>query len=109
MQFKYLGDRSETKMFGISFPANVFVEVTDPHAQMKLTGNSHFEPHPDNGKEIDEALKVEIDVKKKCDPDQEISRADLYRIAEERDIEVNKFWSTDRLRQEIETNVDNVA
>lgn len=108
MKFKYIGDHSHTKLFGYTFPANVFVEVVEPHFQMKLTNNSHFENHQDNSGEIDEALKLEIDVKKKCDPDQEISREDLLGIAAERGIEVNKFWKTDRLRQEIE-NVDNVV
>ena len=40
--FAYLGDHSETRLFGLVFPRDVAVEVTDPAAVAKLLGNSHF-------------------------------------------------------------------
>lgn len=46
MKFIYIGDKDaprETKVFGYEFTLNgPAVEVTDPHAQKKLSGNPTF-------------------------------------------------------------------
>ena len=36
-------DRGEITAFGVHFPRNVAVEVTDEHAIRKLLNNTHFE------------------------------------------------------------------
>lgn len=41
-QFTYLGDKDAVTLWGICFPRGVAVSVEDPHALMKLRGNSHF-------------------------------------------------------------------
>ncbi len=41
-------DRGEITAFGVHFPRNVPVEVTDEFAIRKLLGNSHFEAVPDD-------------------------------------------------------------
>lgn len=40
--FAYLGDHKETECFGLRFPVNVPVEVTDDLTIKKLRGNNHF-------------------------------------------------------------------
>lgn len=40
--FAYLGDHEETECFGLRFPVNVPVEVTDEFVIKKLRGNNHF-------------------------------------------------------------------
>ena len=40
--FTYIGDEGETTAFGLRFPRDVPVEVTDPHAAHKLTNNRFF-------------------------------------------------------------------
>lgn len=40
--FAYIGDHEGTEVFGLRFPRGTAVEVSDPHAVMKLRNNSHF-------------------------------------------------------------------
>lgn len=40
--FAYLGDHAEIEAFGLRFPVNEPVEVTDPVVIKKLRGNNHF-------------------------------------------------------------------
>ena len=42
MRFAYIGDHKGMVAFGLPFPVGVAVEVTDPHAIAKLSGNSHW-------------------------------------------------------------------
>ena len=55
-KFVYLGDLDETVMgtraFGLAFPVGVAVEVTDPHAVAKLTGNPRFEAVADEAQAV---------------------------------------------------------
>ncbi len=41
-QFAYIGEEGVTEVFGLSFPRNVPVEVTDAHAVRKLSSNGQF-------------------------------------------------------------------
>lgn len=43
MRARYLGDHDSVTLWGITFPAGVYVYVDDPAAQMKIAGNAHFE------------------------------------------------------------------
>lgn len=52
MRARYLGDHSETTLFGIRFPKGVFVEVADPTAQRKLSNNNHFEVERADAEEV---------------------------------------------------------
>lgn len=42
MRFTYIGDHEETECLGLRFPRGVAVEVTDPVAVRKLSGNIDF-------------------------------------------------------------------
>lgn len=40
--FSYLGDHQSVTLYGISFPINTPVEVSDEFVIAKLRGNNHF-------------------------------------------------------------------
>lgn len=50
---KYLGDHDRFSAWGIRFPRGVFVPVTDPHAQAKISGNSHFEVEQSDAEDVE--------------------------------------------------------
>lgn len=55
--FAYLGDHAETEVFGLLFPVNEPVEVTDPRAVRKLRNNAHFVECFDGVQVLDEPAK----------------------------------------------------
>jgi len=64
MEFKFIGnprdardDKGETRVFGIVFPRNVAVKVTDERICKKLLGNAHF-VLCDNGRDLHVAPKI---------------------------------------------------
>jgi hypothetical protein len=53
MRARYLGDHSEFSAWGIQFPRGVFVKIDDPHAQKKISANSHFEVENSDAEEVE--------------------------------------------------------
>jgi hypothetical protein len=78
-------DREVNVAYGITFPAGVPVEVSDPFVIRKLRGNRFWREVP----EADE------------DGDGELSRDELIAEAERRGIEVDRRWGVRRLREAV--------
>lgn len=53
MRARYLGDHAEITLWELTFPRGVFVSVEDPHAQMKIAGNSHFEVEVTDAEDVE--------------------------------------------------------
>jgi hypothetical protein len=127
MQFKFVGNphdatdgRVSALAYGIRFPLNVAVDVTDSHAIRKLMGNGHFSI-VDGGttfvqmpgklivpKEVQEPIQAApepfVAEDKGVDP-SDLTRDEVIKAATEYGIPIDRRWSTQRITETIQAEL----